>query len=78
MGTKVQLQMLPSPTVSDFLSIPSHLFPYITKFPLSHFDSYPHLLWTELCPPSSSNVEALNLNVAVFGIRAFKEVIKVK
>lgn len=39
---------------------------------------YIHVLWAELRLPQNSHVEALTLNVTMFGDRAFKEVIKVK
>lgn len=34
--------------------------------------------WTELCPPQNSYVEALTLNVTVFGDRTYTVVVKVK
>lgn len=33
---------------------------------------------TEFCPPANSYVEALTINMTVFGDKAFKEVIKVE
>ena len=36
------------------------------------------MLWTELCPPQNSSIEALTHNVTICGERAFKEVVKVK
>lgn len=36
------------------------------------------LLWTELCPPPNSHVEALTSSVTMFRDRTFKNVIKIR
>lgn len=36
------------------------------------------MLWATLCPLQNSYVEALTLNMTIFGDRTFREVIKVK
>lgn len=36
------------------------------------------MLWSELGPPQIHHVEAIILNVTIFGYRGFREVIKVK
>ena len=56
-----------------------HLLPQVTNLQLFHFDPpIPPCYGLNCVPPPSSYVETLNLSVAAFGIRTFKEVIKIK
>lgn len=54
-----------------------HVLKSATTWPSQAPVSAHLLLWTELCPPESSCVEALTLNASVVGNTAMKAVIKI-